>query len=88
MQDRRKFIRLDAAVDVIYARCDSSQDSGQFYSRNICKGGICFVVNKKLKKSDLIDLKISIPRYLTPIAAMGKVAWIKEAKNSCADSKI
>ena len=82
MKERRRFIRLDVGVDVTYTKCDAPEQGGLSYSKNISRGGICLSVNEKLKKSDLLDLKISVLRYEKPIDAKARVIWVKEYHNS------
>jgi len=78
-KERRKFVRLNALVDVVYAKQDSaSVDTKLSLAKNISKGGICLILYEKPKTSDLLQLKIYLPEDAPPIVALGKVAWSKE----------
>jgi c-di-GMP-binding flagellar brake protein YcgR len=76
--ERRKFSRLNILVDVSYAKKDSLSSDNLTLTKNISKGGICFVGYEKLNESDVIDLKIFLPGEKLPIAATAKVVWVKE----------
>jgi len=82
MQDReekRKFARLNILIDVSYKKHDVAQQPEKLtLTRNISKGGICFVGYEELKELDVIDLEIFLPEEKTPIIATGKVVWVKE----------
>jgi len=78
MEERRKFFRLRASVNVSYTKRKATEEEKSTSSKDISRGGICLIVNEELQESDLLDLKISLPRYTKPIYAAGRVVWIKE----------
>ena len=78
MEERRKFFRLNTDVDITYAKHDVSEKEKVTIAKNISKGGICLVVHEEVKKSDLLDLKIYLPKTETPISTLGKVVWVNE----------
>jgi len=76
--ERRKFVRLNLLVDVVYHKRPSTQKEKLSLSKNISGGGICLIVYEELKKSQLLELEIYLPEEETPIKALGKVAWVNE----------
>lgn len=77
-QERRKFVRLNFLVDVIYRRYESSEKEKLSLSKNISTGGICLIAYGELKESDLLDLEIYLPDDNKPIKVMGRVVWVNE----------
>ncbi|MDD5730375.1 MAG: PilZ domain-containing protein [Candidatus Omnitrophica bacterium] len=77
-EDRRKFARLNILVDVTYQKRDSAKQEMLTVTRNISKGGICFVGYEQLKENDIIDLNIYLPGKKEAIKAAGRVTWVKE----------
>jgi len=77
-EERRRFVRLSALVDIVYDKRDSLKHKKLTLAKNIGRGGICLIVYEELKKSDLLDLKIYLPESKTPINAVGRVVWVKE----------
>jgi hypothetical protein len=76
--ERRKFSRLNILVDVSYSKKNSVSSGNLTLTKNISKGGICFVGYEKLNEADIIDLKIFLPGEKLPITATAKVSWVKE----------
>jgi c-di-GMP-binding flagellar brake protein YcgR len=79
-EERRRYVRLNALVDVAYNKHPHSQEEESLLrlSKNISKGGICLIVYDELKKDDLLDLKIFLPDTRTPVEALGQVVWASE----------
>jgi c-di-GMP-binding flagellar brake protein YcgR len=76
-QEKRKFVRLSALVDVIYNKRTLTQNELSI-TRNISRGGICLIAYDELNEQDVLDLKLYLPEDKTPIRAIGKVVWVKE----------
>jgi len=76
--ERRKFVRLDRLVDIVYRKHQTLEKEKLTLSRNISIGGICLVVYEKLKESQLLELDLCIPEEKIPIKALGKVVWVHE----------
>ena len=76
-QEKRKFVRLSALVDVIYNK-RAVTDKELSITRNISQGGICLIAYDRLNEQDVLDLKLYLPEDNTPIQAIGKVVWVKE----------
>lgn len=79
-EDRRRFVRLNALVDVAYNKHPSKpgEEPSLRLSKNISKGGICLIVYEEFKKDDLLDLKICFTGAKTPIKAVARVVWVSE----------
>lgn len=78
MQEKRKFLRLNIAVEGVYRRRIPFARKKLCLAKNISRGGACILVNKKLKVEELLDLRIYLPVEPMPIQAMGKVVWISK----------
>jgi c-di-GMP-binding flagellar brake protein YcgR len=76
-EDKRRFIRLNALVDVVYHKISPQEKEKISLTKNISKGGICLIAYEELKKSDMLDLKIFLPEDKKPIHAIGKIVWSK-----------
>jgi c-di-GMP-binding flagellar brake protein YcgR len=76
--DRRKFARLNILVDVTYSKHAAFKDDKLTFTKNISRGGMCFVGYEKLKLNDVVDLNVFLPGDSIPIIAIGKVVWVKE----------
>ncbi|MEA3329075.1 MAG: PilZ domain-containing protein [Candidatus Omnitrophota bacterium] len=79
MEERRKFVRLDASIKISYRVLKKSELPSRVLSRDISGGGIKFPVEEKLKKGAGLDLEIEIPDGQEPIKALGQVVWIKKS---------
>jgi c-di-GMP-binding flagellar brake protein YcgR len=79
-EERRKYVRLNALVDVAYNKHPrkSGEESSLQLSKNISKGGICLIVYEEFKKDDLLDLKICFSGVKAPIEAVARVVWVSE----------
>lgn len=77
-QERRKFARLNVLVDIIYTKRQQAEDKKLSLAKNISGGGICLIAYEELKESEILDLKIVLPKEKEPVKAVGRVAWAKE----------
>ncbi|RKY30680.1 MAG: hypothetical protein DRP74_06470 [Candidatus Omnitrophota bacterium] len=77
MEERRKFERLSVFADIIFKKKEPPQKDTASLTKNISKGGICFIAYEKLNPGELIDMTIFLP-YEVPIRATGRVAWVNE----------
>ncbi|MFC1593742.1 flagellar brake protein [Candidatus Omnitrophota bacterium] len=81
-EERRKFVRLNAAVDVQYTvlKNDSSKNRKKARSRNISAGGICIISYEEIPIGTTLALTIYFPNEAFPIMCKGKVVWAKPFK--------
>ena len=76
-QEKRKFVRLSALVDVIYNKRTATEQELSL-TKNISQGGICLIAYDEIKEQDILDLKLYLPEDNTPLRATGRVVWVKE----------
>ena len=80
MDERRKFARLSADVEVVWKK--RIQPPGSAFetkntTRNISAGGICLIVYEKVNENDILELEIRLPTG-NAIRALGKAVWVSE----------
>jgi len=74
--DRRKFVRLNASVDVQYAVLENqSLRKKKVLSKNISAGGICIIAYEEIPLGTELALTIYFPNESSPILCKGKVVW-------------
>jgi c-di-GMP-binding flagellar brake protein YcgR len=78
MQERRRFVRLDARVKVEYQILESQQVVVDSFTKNVSQGGICLFLSSALKKDTVLDLKLYLPDQREPVPAVGKIVWIEQ----------
>ena len=89
--ERRKYIRLDSVFPVSFQLLGPDDreifsEWLQGFTNNICKGGICLIINqlapdlaKIIKNAGArVSLRIEMPLNREPVVAVAKVSWIKE----------
>ena len=80
-RDRRRFVRLNSAFDVVYNRRKVSASEKLALSKNISAGGICLILYSAyddVKKSDILDLVMHLPNQKRAVNAIGKVVWVRK----------
>ena len=77
-EEKRRFVRLNALVDVLYTRSPTTEEKELTLTKNISKGGICLIAYEDLKENEVLSLKIFLPEEKAAINAVGKVVWVKE----------
>jgi len=73
--ERRQYIRLGVNIPFTYKVKGANKSREKTVTKNISPGGIGGAVNKRVKKSTLLELNIDIPTMKKPILALGKVMW-------------
>ena len=82
MLEKRKFIRLNAYVDVAWAKTTVSHPSSAIQgdkSKNISEGGLCLNIGEAVNAGDVLDLMIKLPNQKT-LRSKGRVQWVKESQ--------
>lgn len=76
--ERREHFRFDTSLDVEYTieKRRHIKQSGK--TVDVSQGGAKLVLDEKLSKGTIIDLKISVPRSRTPVLVEGEVVWTTE----------
>ena len=80
IKERRKYIRLSTDIKFSYKLKDSKGIVKKSLTKNISPSGISGLVDKVIKKSDLLELNIEVPNFKKPISAIGKVIWTADEK--------
>jgi c-di-GMP-binding flagellar brake protein YcgR len=76
--ERRRFVRLNSAVDIQYNLLEKEPaERLKTKSRNISAGGICIIASEKLEIDDILVISITVPGETLPVVTKGRVAWIK-----------
>ena len=78
-KERRKFIRLDATIDVKYKILKMGK-KGEAVSKNISGEGIRLSVNEEIPPASILLLEMKIPVYPESIIAKGIVIWSKKSE--------
>lgn len=76
MQEKRKYIRIEAPVVVTYKLGGITPVTKKTITKNFSEGGIRFPVYEKIKLGAPLELYIETPFDTMPIAAKGQVVWI------------
>lgn len=80
-QERRKYVRLNAAVQVKYTII-GNPGAIRVSSKNVGAGGVCLIIAEELKIDTPLQLEIKVPDLKEPIRALGRVVWQKPAETS------
>ena len=75
MQERRKYVRLNIALEVGYAIKGEDVTAYKSITKNISPNGARFTIEKKLPKGTILDLEIKIPSISDPIPIKAKIIW-------------
>lgn len=81
IQERRKYIRLDAELDFTYKIKDAKDPVEKGVTKDISPSGIQALVAKRIKKGDWLELNISVPTLKKPLFSVGKVIWTAGEKS-------
>jgi len=88
MVEKRKFMRFDAVLEVIYGILGNSASKTKSYLKNLSKEGLGLIGNRPLQKGSFVELEMKIPGDNIPIFAFGEVAWANETDKSKYDTGI
>ncbi len=89
MIERRKFIRLQAPIGIVYKVIKKHRRLKAVHSltRNIGGGGVRLLAKEDLRHGDLLELQIQIPNLEKTIHAVGEVVWFSLFKDREHESK-
>lgn len=87
MTERRKFMRFNAILDVIYRAIDNSPQKIKSMVKDLSKEGARLHGNK-LEKGALLELEMKVPGDNIPIFAFGEVAWSQKSGGAQYESGI
>ena len=77
MEERRKFVRLDTTLPIVYQVLPSTIPK-KSVTRDIAGGGICLFVNEPLKPGTRLHVDIQLPGREHPVSFQGEVVWSEE----------
>ena len=77
MEEKRKYIRIEAPIVVTYKLKDKSRPGKKTITKDFSEGGIRFPVYEKLKIGAPLELYIDTPFDTIPIFAIGQIVWTK-----------
>lgn len=75
MEERRKFVRIDAAWPVKFKILQSGEEKDSSRTTNVSAGGVRFYTNAVLNEGAVLELEMLIPADSVPIFSTGRVAW-------------
>jgi c-di-GMP-binding flagellar brake protein YcgR len=82
MKDNRKYIRLNAHLDVAWEKIFEPRQpmaSQEDTAKNISEGGICLNMKEKVGVGSFLDVTIKLPSRKT-ICCKSRVQWVKETE--------
>ena len=78
MEEKRRFPRLNVAVDVRWEKLPPRKrwglPTGSHLTKNISAGGICLIVYEEVKVGEQLSMDIELPDKKV-IHAVGRVVW-------------
>ena len=81
LPERRRFIRIETPLKLVLKSGDITEE---VLTKNISPVGMRFEVGRELKKTDRLEISLSIPISDEPISLTAKVIW--QAKVSLEDN--
>ncbi len=79
MREKRRFIRFDIALKVLYVIRKDPKLENTAITKDISAGGLELLTKEKLLPGSKIALTIDIPEALNPVHLNGTIVWSKEA---------
>ena len=78
MLEKRKFIRLQAPLGVVYRviRKNKRLRPQASFIKNISGAGACLPCKEELRHGDLIQMEIQIPHLADAVQVVGEVVWV------------
>lgn len=86
-KERRKYLRLEASVEVKYTVI-GKPGAIKVFSKNISAGGLCLLLDKQLAANTPLQLQIKIPDLKDPIPALARVVWQQSFESAGDDPKV
>ncbi len=80
-EERRKYVRLKASVEVKYTVIGKPRTIEAF-SKNVSADGLCLTIEEQLSAETTLQLEIKIPNSKDPIRALGRVVWQKRFESA------
>ena len=77
MEEKRKYIRIQAPIIVTYKIQDQSSESKKAVCKDFSEGGVRFPVYEQININTPLEIYIETPFDTLPIFVKGRVVWIK-----------
>lgn len=77
--NRRRYYRFSVNLEVKYRILESLKDYQGSLTEDMCEEGIRINLPEFIKPDTRLELVVKIPGESRPLAAIGRVAWIKKA---------
>lgn len=74
--EKRRFKRITSRFSVEVSCGKGKAQATQ--SIDISIGGICFIIARRVKTDEVLNVKLQLPQARTPVSLSGRVAWIRE----------
>ncbi len=87
-EERRRFKRFDAYMNVRFQSEEEASSSGVCLSKDLSRDGIKLTTNAKLGKGALVNLEIDIPDDPKTVYGTGEVVWASKVKGSESDFEL
>lgn len=82
-EEKRKFMRFDIPLDVIFKPSTDSDFHTKGTTVNFSRSGLCFQAEKlDFRPNDSIELKVRLPKKDDYISVTGSLAWKEQLDDS------
>ena len=85
LDEKRNYLRREAKLNFTYKVKGSDTKEEKSITKNIDSGGICGLVDEKIKKGVWLELNIYLPTKEEPISVIAKVVWTADKKDDKID---
>ena len=80
-KERRKFLRIEAEMEVDFWAKGPSMTSGRARVLNFCREGLGVLFSGMVGRGEHVDLTMRVPGDNVPILATAQVAWTDDRKS-------
>lgn len=88
MAERRKFMRFNAVLNIIYQAVDNSAKKFSSHLSNLSREGMGISGKGALRRGALLEMEMKVPGDNIPIFAAGEVAWSEKSDHNKYNSGI
>jgi c-di-GMP-binding flagellar brake protein YcgR len=77
MNEKRKFVRIEAPVVITYKAASEKGKQDKAICEDFSEGGIRFPIYEKLEVGTTLEMQIETPFDALPIYAVGSIVWMR-----------
>lgn len=88
MNERRKYMRFQAFIDVILKAVNKKKELIRACIKDLSREGVRIGGQHHLKKGSILELEVNIPGDNIPIIATGQVEWTEKLTETDYDSGV